>query len=183
MSTTVKKLGIALVVLGIGGVVVMTVNGDELPPQLSSLPPQPPIPPSPDINESLQTQPPEPPAPNEISQILPEESKIKEQNPPMPLQPESNTLTPPRPPKPPSEQEISQNELWHAYREFQEVKRLIISSQTKNTEIDELENLAERFYEKSRSLYEKGQYTESKVYAHLTIEVLHGIREILTKEG
>ncbi|ALM74475.1 hypothetical protein [Thermococcus barophilus] len=176
MSIRVRQFGIFLLIV-IVGVMAITVKSDDLPPK---------IPPVPSNQLVTHDQPPEkaplpsntdenPPAPK------PQEPKVPPLTPPTTPQP----ISPPAPqqlPMPPSEQDISKNELWHAYEEFQQVNKLI-RSHREDPEVDELLNLAKRFYEKAEKLYKDGKYTESKIYAHLTIEALHGVRDILTKEG
>lgn len=173
MSTRVRQFGIFLLIV-IVGVMAITVKSDDLPPQIPPVPsnqlethdqPSEEVPLPPNTDENPPTPKPQEPAPTPPTT-------------PQPIAPSA----PQQLPTPPSEQEISKNELWHAYEEFQQVDKLI-TSHREDPEVNELWNLAKRFYERARNLYKNGKYTESKIYAHLTIETLHGIREILTKEA
>ncbi len=158
MLNLIKKVGILLLALTLGGLVFVVVSGDELPPLQ---PPQ----------QSPQETPQEAPQPpQQPEQPNPQEAP----SPPEPPQPV------PKPPAPPSEKNIAKDEIWHAYREFQEVNT-ILSNSKPTEEVVDLENMARQLYEKSEKLYEDGKYRESRVYAHLAIETLHGIRDILNK--
>lgn len=161
MLNLIKKVGILLLALTLGGLVFVVVSGDELPPLQ---PPQ----------QSPQETPQEAPQPpQQPEQPNPQEAP----SPPEPPAPSQLEL---KPPAPPSEKNIAKDEIWHAYREFQEVNT-ILSNSKPTEEVVNLENLAKQFYEKSEKLYEDGKYRESRVYAHLAIETLHGIRDILNK--
>lgn len=184
MLNTYKKMGVVLLALTVSGLIFVVVSGDELPPappqQSSPNPPQEPhaseqpIPqPHIDPNSTPPAKPPEPspqaspgtPQPRtDPNSALPSEKKEISQ--------------PPASPAPPSEKNITKDEIWHAYNEFQDVEALLSNSQ-KTEEIKNLENIARQFYTKSEKLYEEGRYKESRVYAHLTVEILHGIRDIM----
>ena len=152
-----KKIAILLLILTVSGLAFVVVSGDELPPL------QPP-----------QQSPQE--APQEPIHSPPQESKAPEP----PTLPQ-DVPQPPQPPAPPSEKNIAKDEIWHAYIEFQEVNEILSNSQT-TEEVRDLEDLAKQFYIKSEKLYEAGKYKESKVYAHLAIEALHGVKDIM-REG
>lgn len=163
MLNPIKKVGILLLALTLGGLVFVVVSGDELPPLQ---PPQQ----SPQETPQEAPQPlQQPEQPNPQSTPSPPEPPAPPQNAPQPVL---------NPPAPPSEKNMAKDEIWHAYREFQEVNR-ILPNLKQTDEVVDLENMARQLYAKSEKLYENGRYRESRVYAHLTIETLHGIRDIL----
>jgi len=163
MLNTIKKAGILLLVLTLSGLVFVVVSGDELPPLQP--PQQPP-------GENLQEAPQQPQQPVDSQPSPPL---------PGPLTPPQNVPQPElKPPAPPSEKNIARDEIWHAYREFQEVNRMLSNSK-QTEELVDLENLAKQLYAKSEKLYEAGKYRESIVYAHLAIETLHGIRDLVNR--
>jgi len=160
MLNLIKKAGVLLLVLTLSGLVLVVVSGDELPPlQPAGQPPQ--------ENPRGAPQQPEQPVSSQPSPSAPP------QNAPQPE---------PKPPAPPSEKSIAREEIWHAYREFQEVDGMLSDSR-QTEEVVNLENLARQLYAKSEKLYGEGKYRESRVYAHLTVETLHGIRDILNSNG
>ncbi len=181
MLNAFKKAGILLLILALSGLVFVVVSGDELPPQLPPGGPQTPQNPQ----QPEQSHPQDIPAP-------PQPGKVQPGAPPIPQQPENAPQSPAppqnapqpelKPPAPPSEKEIARDEIWHAYRELQEVNRILQNSKSSG-EVMDLKELAERFYTKSEKLYNDGRYKESRVYAHLAVEALHGIRDILNGEG
>ncbi len=179
MLNIIKKMGILLLVLTVGGLVFVVVSGDELPPLQPPQNPQPSQEPVKSNPQEPAQQPPQPP--QQPDQSKPQEPAQQPSQPPQePIAPTppASPQNVPQPPAPPSEKTIAKDEIWHAYREFQEVNAMLSNSKPAG-EVANLENLAEQFYLKSEKLYEAGKYKESRVYAHLTIETLHGIRDIL----
>ena len=76
-------------------------------------------------------------------------------------------------------------ELWHVYAEHNETLRLLRYASGKGVdasrgEAGNLLNMYTKLYTKSLNLYGEGRYVESRVYAHLSIEVLYGVRDIVT---
>lgn len=178
MLNTFKKAGVLLLILTLSGLVFVVVSGDELPPQIP-----PGNAPAPQNPQEAPQQPnpggiPAPPQPQQSEQPKPSGNIEK---PPQPPEPPQNAPQPgAKPPTPPSEKNIARDEIWHAYQEFQEVNK-ILSDSKPTEEVTDLENLARQFYEKSEKLYEHGKYRESRVYAHLAIETLHGMRDLLSR--
>ncbi len=165
-------LGVALAVL----LVVMAVTSNAL----SNKPIPPPIP-------DKNTETPPAPAVGDTPPPLPGPSVEVQQQPPVEPMAGDETVIPPLPPPPPSEHlnEDALRELDHAYQEITMLERIIDNLQGKmvfDSNILELWNKTLGFYDKAYQLYNDGDYIVSKVYAHLAIEGVHGLREILAYE-
>ena len=112
--------------------------------------------------------------------------------PTLPLQSSENLLgnTPPNPPPPPtpSTSDLKRDalrELNHAYDEFNTLNNLISYARENGVvvnNIDDLKTLALGLYKNGLEYFKSGNYVKARIYAHLAIESVHGIRDLINYE-
>ena len=133
------------------------------------------LPPPPSNESDFQNNPP------------PANTTDPQDNVPPPINPSNNNeVDNPPPPPVPSRSQLGEDalrELWHVYREYNETNRLLSYAADKGISIDEVNSLlsyVSEFYNKALEMYNNGEYMGSKVYSHMALEALHGIRDLVT---
>ena len=127
--------------------------------------------------------PPPPPGGEGSGQPPPPPGSPRQDQPPQP--PKNQNVNPPPPTL--SKDQLRKDalrELQHAYAEYNETLRLLKYASEKDVnmsrEVRDLLDMYTKLYTKSFNLYKEERFIESRVYAHLSVEALHGVRDIIT---